>query len=210
MKIIIADDHSVIREGLAALLNFQADMEVVATAANGEEARDLVKKHRPDIILLDIEMTPGESGLLTAERIHREFPETKIIMMTMHDDREYLLYTIKNGASGYTLKNAPEGELIEAIRTVTNGGIHLSKEMVPHLVNGFIGKNHEDDDYLKLREREIEILTLIAKGYGNKEIADKLFISVKTVETHKINLMTKLNLKTRPELVEYALRKRLL
>lgn len=210
MKIIVADDHAVIREGLEALLNYQPDIEVVATAAGGEEARRLTEKFRPDIILLDISMPPGENGLLTAEKIHKEHPETKIIMLTMYDDQEYLLYTIQNGASGFVLKNAPEGELLEAIRTVYNGGIHLSKEMVPYLVKGFIRRHNKGDNYLTLREREIEVLTLIAKGYGNKEIADKLFISVKTVETHKGNIMAKLNLRTRPELVEYALKKRLL
>lgn len=210
MRILIADDHSVIREGLESLLNYQPDIEVVATAKNGEEARKLVKEHLPDIILLDIDMPPGESGLLTAEKIHREFPATKIIILTMYDDREYLLYTIQNGAAGFVLKNAPEGELCEAIRTVYQNGIHISKEMLPHLVRGFINKNEADDNYLKLRERELEVLTLIAKGYGNKEIAEMLCISVKTVETHKKNLMTKLEFKTRSELVEYAFRKKLM
>lgn len=210
MRIIVADDHTVIREGLEALLNFQPDIEVVAVAANGEQARYLVSVHRPDILLLDIDMPPGENGLLTAEKIRREHPETKIIMLTMYDDREYLLHTIQNGASGFVLKNAPEGELLDAIRTVSQGGLHLSKEMVPHLVQGFLRHHNEADDYLPLREREVEILTLIAKGYGNKEIAERLYLSVKTVETHKHNIMEKLNLTTRPELVEYALKKRLL
>lgn len=209
MKIIIADDHAVVRKGLEMLLNYQPDIDVVGTAGNGEEAFQLAGQHQPDIVLLDISMPPGESGMVTAGRIHTEYPEVKVIMMTMYDDRDYLLYTIQAGASGYVLKNAPESELLEAIRTVYGGGVYVCKEMVPHLVQGFVHR-HKEDSYLELSEREVEVLTLIARGYGNKEISEKLFISVKTVESYKSKIMNKLDLKTRPELVEYALKKKLL
>lgn len=211
MKIIIADDHMVVRKGLEMLLGMQRDIEVVGTAADGQEAYDLVKTLKPDIALLDISMAPGESGMVTAGRIHADFPDTKVIMITMYDDREYLLYTIQAGAKGYILKNAPEEELLEALHTVNDGGVFICKEMLPYLVQGFVNRHKEEvGSYLTLSDREIEILILIAKGYGNKEIGDMLFISVKTVESYKSKIMTKLNLKTRPELVEYTIKKKLL
>ena len=210
MKLIIADDHIMVRKALEMLLNYQHDMEVVATAGDGQEAYLLVEQLHPDVVLLDISMPPGESGMITAGRIHESFPETKIIMLTMHDDKEYLLYTLQSGASGYVLKNAPEDELLEAIRTVHDGGVFISKEMVPYLVQSFVNRHEKNGSYLELSARELEVLTLIAKGYGNKEISDLLFISVKTVESYKTKIMTKLDLKTRSELVEYALKKKLL
>ena len=211
MRIVIADDHVVVRRGLEMLLNYQHDIEVVGVAGDGQQAYELVGELHPDIILLDISMPPGESGIVSAGRIHMDYPDTKIIMVTMYDDREYLMYTIQSGASGYILKNAPEEELLEAIRTVYNGGVYISKEMVPYLVQGFVQRHEEKKgSYLELSAREVEVLILIAKGYGNKEISDKLFLSVKTVESYKSKIMTKLDLKTRPELVEYALKKKLL
>ena len=196
MKLIIADDHIMVRKALEMLLNYQHDMEVVATAGDGQEAYLLVEQLHPDVVLLDISMPPGESGMITAGR--------------MHDDKEYLLYTLQSGASGYVLKNAPEDELLEAIRTVHDGGVFISKEMVPYLVQSFVNRHEKNGSYLELSARELEVLTLIAKGYGNKEISDLLFISVKTVESYKAKIMTKLDLKTRSELVEYALKKKLL
>lgn len=213
MKIIIADDHAVVRTGFMHILNYQDDMEVVATAADGLEAYELVAKHRPDIILLDLSMPPGESGLIATGKIHEDFPETKIIILTMYDDEEYLFHVLKNGASGYVLKNAPDEELLGAIRTVYDGGTYVHPSMATSLVREFVQKGSHDaetDPFKILSKREIEILPLVAKGYGNKEIAEMLYISVKTVEAHKAKLMEKLNLKSRPELVEYALKKKLL
>lgn len=132
-------------------------------------------------------------------------------MLTMHADKEYLLYTMQVGASGYLLKSSSEEELIESIRSVHEGGVYVCKEMVPYLVQGFVNRHKEEKEgYLKLSERETQVLTLIAKGYGNKEIGEMLFISVKTVESYKSKIMNKLDLKSRPELVEYALKKRLI
>lgn len=213
MKIVIADDHAVVRRGLELLLNYQSDMEVVGTAADGQELVSLVERLRPDIALLDISMPNGESGLVTVGRIRTDFPATKVIMLTMYDDRDYLLYAIQNGASGYVLKNGPEMDLLEAIRTVYAGGVYVCKEMVPYLVQGFMQRNKGEiasDGFLELTDREIEVLTLIAKGYGNSEIAEKLYLSVKTVESYKSKIMTKLGLHSRPELVEYAMKKKLI
>ena len=213
MKIIIADDHAVVRSGFMHILNFQNDMEVVTTAADGLEAYAAVAKHHPDVLLMDLSMPPGESGLIATGKIHEDFPETKILILTMHDDEEYLFHVLKNGASGYILKNAPDDELLTAIRTVYRGDTYIHPAMATSLVREFVKQGSggpEDDPFKILTKREIEVLPLAAKGYGNKEIAEKLFISVKTVEAHKSRIMEKLNLKNRPELVEYALKKKLL
>ncbi|MFS0690132.1 response regulator transcription factor [Sporosarcina sp. 179-K 8C2 HS] len=213
MKIIIADDHAVVRSGFMHILNFQDDMEVVATAADGLEAYEQVAKHRPDILLMDLSMPPGESGLIATGKIKEDFPETKVVILTMYDDEEYLFHVLKNGASGYVLKNSPDEELLSAIRTVYDGGTYIHPSMATSLVRQFVKKDvdeAETDPYKILSRREIEVLPLVAKGYGNKEIAEMLYISVKTVEAHKAKIMEKLNLKSRPELVEYALRKKFL
>lgn len=213
MKIIIADDHAVVRSGFMHILNFQDDMEVVATAADGLEAYELVAKHRPDILLMDLSMPPGESGLIATGKIKEDFPETRVVILTMYDDEEYLFHVLKNGASGYVLKNSPDEELLSALRTVYDGGTYIHPSMATSLVRQFVKKDFDEaetDPYKILSRREIEVLPLVAKGYGNKEIAEMLYISVKTVEAHKSKIMEKLNLKSRPELVEYALRKKFL
>jgi two-component system, NarL family, response regulator NreC len=213
MRIVIADDHAVVRSGFAMIVDFQDDMQVVATAADGIEAYKMVAKHHPDILLMDLSMPPGESGLIATGKIHEEFPETKIIILTMYDDEEYLFHVLKHGASGYVLKNSPDEELVSAIRMVHKGGVYIHPKMATSLVREFNNQKHlaeDNDPFQLLSTREVEILPLVAKGYGNKEISEMLYISVKTVEAHKAKIMDKLNLKTRPELVEYALKKKLL
>lgn len=213
MKIVIADDHAVVRSGFTMILNLQADMEVVGTAADGIEAHRQVAKYEPDILLLDLSMPPGESGLIAVGKISEDFPNTKIIILTMYDDEEYLFHALKNGAHGYVLKNSPDDELLKAIRTVYNGETYINPKMATSLVREFVKNDQnvvDNDPYKVLSKRELEILPLVAKGYGNKEIAEMLFISVKTVEAHKAKIMEKLHLKSRPELVEFALKKRLL
>lgn len=214
MNIVIADDHAIVRSGFSMILNFQPDMEVIATAADGIEAYAAVAKSRPDVLVMDLSMPPGESGLIATGKIKEDYPDTKILILTMHDDEEYLFHILKSGASGYVLKNAPDEELLLAIRTVYAGGTYIHPKMATSLVREFIKNDKSspnmEDPFELLSKREMEILPLIAKGYGNKEVAEKLFISVKTVEAHKAKIMEKLQLKSRPELVEYALRKKLL
>ncbi|OAB45303.1 response regulator transcription factor [Paenibacillus glacialis] len=213
MRIVIADDHAVVRSGFSMILSYQEDMEVVATAADGLEAYQMVAKHHPDVLLMDLSMPPGESGLIATGKISSDYPDTKILILTMYDDEEYLFHVLKNGASGYMLKNAPDEELLAAIRTVHKGDTYINSKMATSLVRELMKKNqdaNDSDPFKILSNREIEILPLIAKGYGNKDIAEKLFISVKTVEVHKAKIMEKLHLKNRPELVEYALKKKLL
>lgn len=212
MKIIIADDHAVVRSGFMHLINLQEDMDVIATAADGREAYELVMKYKPDILLLDLSMPPGESGLITTGKIKEDVPETKIIILTMYAEEEYLFNVLKNGASGYVLKKAPDEELMNAIRTVNEGGTYIDPTMATSLVREFVNNDiaSKSDPFQSLSKRELEILSLTAKGYGNKEMAEMVYVSVKTIEAHKANIMEKLNLKSRPELVEYALKKKLL
>ncbi|MDT4010992.1 MULTISPECIES: nitrate respiration regulation response regulator NreC [Staphylococcus] len=215
MRIVIADDHAVVRTGFSMILNFQEDMEVVDTAAEGVEAYQKVMQHRPDVLIMDLSMPPGESGLIATSKIMESFPETKILILTMYDDDEYLFHVLRNGAKGYILKNAPDEQLISAVRTVYRGDTYIDPKMTTSLVNEFVNNSDQDgkntnDPFRILSKRELEVLPLIAKGYGNKDIAEKLFISVKTVEAHKTHIMQKLELKTKPELVEYALKKKLL
>ncbi|MFF5514500.1 nitrate respiration regulation response regulator NreC [Staphylococcus capitis] len=216
MKIVIADDHAVVRTGFSMILNYQEDMEVVATAADGVEAYQKVLEYKPDVLILNLSMPPGESGLVATSKISESFPETKILILTMYDDEEYLFHVLKSGAKGYILKNAPDEQLILAVRTVYKGETYVDIKMTTSLVNEFINQSHQEevsyssDPFKILSKRELEILPLIAKGYGNKDIAEKLFVSVKTVEAHKTHIMNKLNLKSKPELVEYALKKKLL
>ncbi|MGI3316824.1 nitrate respiration regulation response regulator NreC [Staphylococcus chromogenes] len=214
MKIVIADDHAVVRTGFSMILNFQEDMEVVGTAADGVEAYQMVMKYEPDVLIMDLSMPPGESGLIATSKILDSFPKTKILILTMYDDEEYLFHVLRSGARGYILKNAPDEQLLLAIRTVYKGETFIDPKMTTSLVKEFVQSSddasYSNDPFKILSKRELEILPLIAKGYGNKDIAEKLFVSVKTVEAHKMRIMDKLNLKSKPELVEYALKKKLL
>ncbi len=214
LKIVIADDHAVVRTGFSMILNFQEDMEVVGTAADGVEAYQMVMKYEPDVLIMDLSMPPGESGLIATSKILDSFPKTKILILTMYDDEEYLFHVLRSGASGYILKNAPDEQLLLAIRTVYKGETFIDPKMTTSLVKEFVHSSddtsYSNDPFKVLSKRELEILPLIAKGYGNKDIAEKLFVSVKTVEAHKTRIMDKLNLKSKPELVEYALKKKLL
>jgi two-component system response regulator NreC len=211
---VIADDHAVVRTGFSMILNYQEDMEVVGTAADGVEAYQKVMEYKPDVLIMDLSMPPGESGLIATSKISESFPETKILILTMFDDEEYLFHVLRNGAKGYILKNAPDEQLLLAIRTVYQGETYVDMKLTTSLVNEFVNNSSQDtqasnDPFKILSKREIEILPLIAKGYGNKDIAQKLFVSVKTVEAHKTHIMQKLDLKTKPELVEYAMKKKL-
>ncbi|HDK5709730.1 TPA: nitrate respiration regulation response regulator NreC [Staphylococcus pseudintermedius] len=214
MRIVIADDHAVVRTGFSMILNFQEDMEVVGTAADGVEAYQKVMEHAPDVLIMDLSMPPGESGLIATSKILDSFPNTKILILTMYDDEEYLFHVLRSGASGYILKNAPDEQLLLAIRTVYQDETYIDPKMTTSLVKEFVHSSNDgeysNDPFKVLSKRELEILPLIAKGYGNKDIAEKLFVSVKTVEAHKTRIMDKLNLKSKPELVEYALKKKLL
>jgi two-component system response regulator NreC len=213
IRILISDDHAIVRSGLAMLINAQEDMEVVGFAADGREAYEQAMRLKPDVILMDISMPPGENGLSATMRIKEAAPDIHILVLTMHDDEEYLFRMLQAGASGYILKSAPDLDLITAIRTVSQGAAYLYPSATKALIQEFlhmVQKGEEQAKFEVLTDREREVLVLIAKGYSNKEIAEQLIVSVKTVESHKAKIMEKLHLKTRPDLVRYAMKKGLL
>lgn len=204
IRLLLADDHSVLRSGLGMLLNAQDDMEVVGEAESGEGAIEKVKELNPDLVLLDISM-PGMGGLKALQEI-KKISQAKIIMLTMHADEEYLKEALQAGVSGYVLKQAADSELIQAIREVVKGQIYLDSSMAQSLVKSMYypsrKKNNVDSN---LTEREKEVLEHIALGYTNKEIAEILTLSVKTVESHKTRIMEKIQCQKRSEMVRYAI-----
>ena len=212
IKILLCDDHAVVRMGLKMLLNNNKDIEVIGEASEGDEAIRLAQELKPNVVIMDLSMPHGKDGLTATAELKKLMPEVAILILTMHDDEEYLFRAIQVGASGCILKSAPQEELLGAIRSVSNGNAYLNPSATKRLMEEYIGsvKQGNSDTFHLLSDREKEVLTLIAKGFSNKEIAEKLFISVKTVETHKSNLMEKLQMKTRPELVAFALKKGLL
>lgn len=212
IKILLVDDHAVVRSGLKMLLNTNPEIEVVGEASEGNEGIKKAQKLHPNVVVMDLSMPHGKDGLSATTELKKLMPEVNILILTMHDDEEYLFRAIQGGASGCILKSAPHDELMSAIVSVANGDAYLHPSAQKRLMEEYLAgvKQDGNDTYNLLSEREKEVLTLIAKGYSNKEIAEQLVISVKTVETHKGNLMEKLQMKTRPELVEYAVKKGLL
>jgi two-component system, NarL family, response regulator NreC len=212
IKILLVDDHAVVRMGLKMLLNTNPEMEVIGEASEGNEGIKKALKLKPDVVVMDLSMPHGKDGLSATIELKKLKPEINILILTMHDDEEYLFQAIQGGASGCILKSAPHDELMSAIESVAKGDAYLHPSATKRLMEEYLGsvKHDGSNTYNLLSDREKEVLTLIAKGYSNKEIAEQLVISVKTVETHKGNLMEKLQMKTRPELVEYAVKKGLL
>ncbi|GEN53275.1 response regulator [Halobacillus faecis] len=212
-SIVIVDDHAVVRSGLRMLLDAVDGFVVAGEASEGDEAFAQVEEKRPNVVLMDLSMPHGKDGLSATSEIKKHFPDTHILILTMHDDEEYLFRAIELGASGCILKNAPHEELLKAIRQVSEGDAYLYPSATRRLMDDYMKKlknGKTSDTYRLLTDREREVLALVAKGYANKDIAEKLVISVKTVEAHKAHVMEKLQLKTRPELVEYAWKKGLL
>ena len=213
ITIIIVDDHAMVRSGLRLLLSSQADLEVVAEASDGDEGIQAALELRPNVVLMDLSMPHGKDGLTAASELKEKLPDLAILVLTMHDDDEYLFRAIHAGAAGYVLKSAPHEELLKAIRSVAQGDAYLYPTATKRLMNEYMERmkrGESSDVFHSLSDREKEVLGLTAKGYANKEIAEQLVISVKTVETHKSNVMEKLGLKTRPELIKYAMKKGLL
>ena len=209
IKVLVVDDHPIVREGICALLAVVGDVEVVAEAANGNEAIDMVRELQPDVVLMDIAM-PIMGGLEATRRICREFPKTKVLILTQYDDKEYVLPVIEAGASGFVSKADASSELISGIRSVYRGDSYLSPPAAKLLVEGYrfkAGSRVSKDPYDRLTDRERDVLKLMAEGRTNQEIANILVISRKTVEGHKSNLMAKLDIHNQTELVKYALRK---
>jgi DNA-binding NarL/FixJ family response regulator len=209
IRVLVVDDHTIVRDGIVALLALAGDMEVVGEAANGSEALKMVKQLSPDVVLMDIAM-PIMGGLEATRRINKEFPKTRVLVLTQYDDKEYVFPVIESGAAGFISKAAASSELVQGIRAVSHGDSFLSPAVAKLLVENYqhtAGDRSNEDPYNLLTEREREILKLLAEGYSTQEIADMLVITAKTVEGHKTNLMAKLGIHNRIDLVKYALRK---
>jgi len=209
IKVLIVDDHTLVRDGIRALLALIADINVVGEAANGKEALEKVKRLAPDVVLMDLAM-PIMSGLEATRRIRKRFPGTKVLALTQYEDREYIVPTIEAGARGFVSKTAAFSELASAIQAVYQGGSFLSPMAAAAVVEECQQKvaiEGEKDPYQNLTDREREMLKLVAEGYTAKEIADMLVISLRTVETHKTNLMKKLNIHNKADLIRFAIRK---
>lgn len=212
ITVVLVDDHKLVRAGIRSLLESSDEIVVVGEASNGREAISLANKLNPNIIFLDLAM-PELNGLETAEKLNHEFPSVKSVILSMYTDTEYIIQALKSGASGYLLKDSAPGELKEAINTVMKDDIYISPAISSEVINNYVlgrKKISQSDDIVNSREiltsRQRETLQLIAEGNSTKMIAEKLFISVKTVETHRAQLMKKLGIYDIAGLVKYAIK----
>jgi DNA-binding NarL/FixJ family response regulator len=209
IKILLADDHIVMRRGIRALLERRPEFEVVAEAGDGREALQLTETHSPDVVVADIAM-PNLNGIEAARQIAQRRPQTAIVILSMHSDESYVLRALKAGARGYLLKDSPESDLINAILAVHAGKAFFSPSISKMLVEDYMRQLQQrgaDDSYELLTSREREVLQLLAEGKSNKDVAAMLNLSLHTVETHRSNILQKLNLHGTPELILYAIRK---
>ena len=204
MRIVLAEDHSTVREGIKLLVNAQDDMEVVGEAGDGAAAIKTVREKKPDVLVMDISM-PEMNGLKATRKLKAEFPDIKILTLTRHSDDSFLEQLIAAGASGYVLKQSAPAELVHAIRAVGGGNAYLDSSLTGKLMGGYAGRGLRGDRQADITDRESEVLRLIAVGYSNKEIAGQLDLSVKTVEAHKANAMRKMNMRGRIDIVRYAI-----
>jgi two-component system response regulator NreC len=208
IRLILADDHAVVRSGLRMLLEAQPDIDIIAEAETGIEAVDKTRELQPDIVLMDIQM-PGLNGIEATKQIKELAPDTAVLALTMYEDDQYFFEMLHAGASGYVPKRAAPDELLTAIRSVSRGDVFLYPSLASRLVQDYLKRADGDDQpliYDDLTPREREVLILIAEGLSNAEIAERLVISIKTVDRHRENIMRKLNLHSRVDLVKYALR----
>ena len=212
IRILIADDHTLIRSGLRVLLNREPGLEVVAEAGTGRKALELAEAERPDVVMLDIAM-PEMNGIEVARQISAKLPKAGIIMLSMHSDEGYVLRALKAGARGYLLKNSLESDIVNAVRAVGEGKAYLSPEISRVLVEDYVRQMRQkgtEDSYDLLSAREREVFLLLAEGRSNKEVSGSLNVSLSTVETHRTNIFQKLGLHNIAELILYAVRKGLI
>jgi two-component system response regulator NreC len=212
IRVLIVDDHTLVRDGIKALLSLASDIEVVGEGENGKEAIEKVKELAPDVVLMDLSM-PVMSGLEATRRIRKEFPKTRVIAVTQYDDSEYVIPVIEAGACGFVTKMVASSELSSAIQAAYRGESFLSPTAASSLIEEFqqkTGGEGEKDPYQHLTDREREVLKLIAEGNTIREIADMLVVSPKTVEWYKTSLMNKLNIHSKTDLIKYAIRKKVI
>lgn len=210
IKILIADDHQLFREGVITLLSEDPDIDVVDQAKDGKEAIEKARKQNPDILIMDIGM-PITNGIDATVILKEELPDMKIIALTMHSERHFIKGMLEAGADGYLFKNCPYHELIHAIKTIYSGKKYLSDEITDVIIDDYVG-NQKDILELEetLSERELEVLKLFAQGKSTREIAETLFVSVKTIATHKQHILNKLNLNSTADMVKYAIKRGLI
>ena len=212
IRVLLTDDHTLFRQSLRNLLASEPDIEVIAEASNAGQAISAAADTRPDIVLMDIGM-PGLSSFEAARQIRKERAETRVLFLTMYDDEDYLAECMEVGGNGYVLKDSPADQLLLAIREIAHGGSYLSPRMRSHLVNDFrmqVRNEPRTSRFGSLTRREREILKLLAEGSSVKEIASSLDLSVKTIEAHKFNLMRKLDLHNKAQVVQYAIQKKVI
>jgi DNA-binding NarL/FixJ family response regulator len=207
IKVLLADDHPMVREGLRLAINSTSGQQVIGTAGNAAEALQLIASLKPDLLLTDISM-PGVSGIELTREALKQNPGLKVIIMSMHENDAYINNAVQAGAQGYLLKDSDKNELSEAIQMVMDGGKYFSKSVSQILVNGMYNKQEDASvsDNSGLSNREIEVLRLIAQGLSNKEIAAKLFLSVRTIDAHRYNIMQKLDVKNTAEMIRSAVK----
>ena len=212
IRVFLTDDHTLFRQGIKTLINAEPDMEIVGEAANAIDAIALTAEAHPDVVLMDIGM-PGLSSFEATRQIRKGRPETRVLFLTMYDDEDYLVECMESGASGYVLKDSPALQLLNAVREVHRGGSYLSPRMLSQLVDDFrsrVKSTQRMPRFATLTQREKEVLKLLAEGNSVKEIACTLNLSVKTVEAHKFNLMRKLDIHNKAQLVQYAIQKKII
>ena len=205
LRILLADDHKMVREGLRLLIDSQPDMRVVGEAANGREVLQSAREIKPDVVVMDLSM-PELNGLQATERLKAESPEIKVVAITANEDESYLRQLCKVGAVGYVLKRSAGDELVKAIGLVAKGGVYFEATLASKALAKQMTGGKSETGTVELSEREKEVLVMLAWGYSNKEIAGQLVLSVKTVETYKVRVGEKLGLRSRTEMVQYALR----
>lgn len=205
LRILIADDHAIVRQGLKLLIDSQPDMKVIAEAASGDAVLAQATAVKPDVVVMDISM-PGINGLMATRELKQRQPYTTVVALTRHEDRTYLEELLRAGASAYVLKQSPPAEFLRALRAVAAGGIYLDPAITPQVADGLLAAKPRADAEAgaKTTERETQVLRLVAVGHSNVEIAEKLDISVKTVEVHKTNAMRKLGLTGRVDVIRYG------
>jgi DNA-binding NarL/FixJ family response regulator len=204
IRVLIADDHGIVRSGLRMLLDRQPDIEVVGEAEDGLGALSLAQDERPDVAVLDVSM-PRMTGLQAASEVRSHCPDTRVLLLSMHDDERYFFEGLEAGAAGYVLKRAADTDLIDAVRTVAGGRTFLSGAAQQTLMSEWLDGGREPED--RLTPRELEVVKLIAEAYTNRQIADTLGLAEKTVESHRANVLSKLDMRDRVEVVRYAIRR---
>jgi DNA-binding NarL/FixJ family response regulator len=208
-RILIADDHPIVRSGVRKVLDAQHDLEVVAEAEDGAEAIEKALKEDVHLVILDVSM-PRMTGIQAAAELHKHKPELRVLMLSMYDSEQFLFESLKAGASGYVLKSSADRDIVEACRATMRGESYLYPSAVTSLVRDYVDRGGEDEHFDVLTSRELEVLKLIAEAYSSKEIATELFISIKTVERHRQNILGKLGMRDRVELTRYAIRRGLI